>query len=151
MKRLHSLVFGFTTIPYALIDSVNKRFPNFIEQPIGKTFHTIRRFVKKHFRKYTNRIASIYRASGFKFKHHPDYSKLKHTFFHIDKVPIQSFNYLLFYIIYFMDSDVFDTYKYFIKPQTKRLAKKKRFHVDLVSGGDSLRKIHPRDRVSQNI
>lgn len=124
LKRLYSQVFGFTKIKCSILEAINLAVVGIATKPIVSTIRAVKSFIAARFPHLKRKICSIYRQSGFTFPTNPEYMNIKHMFNTVDTCEIQSFNYLLYYIIYFTNQTVFRVYRQFIKPQTKRLSRK---------------------------
>lgn len=124
LKRLHSQIFGFTHVPTKLIFELNEQIRGIAYRPIEDTIDTLKHLISQRYPTLKRKLCSIYRQSGYKFKTVPCYENIKRIFRLIGECPIQSFNYLMYYITYFANIGVFREYRIFLKPQTKRLSKK---------------------------
>ena len=124
LKRLYSCVFGFTKVENYILENINNQIKDIPTRPLLETLPLVKSYLETHHPKIKRKVCSIYRQSGYKFCQNPEYDEIKRMFSLVDDVKINSFNYLLFYIIYFANSAVFHCYRQFLKPQTKRLSKK---------------------------
>ena len=124
LKRLFGSVFGFTKVSPEDIERVVQRMPGLAERPITDTYKTLVKLVAKDFSHLKRKICSIYRQAGFPFKVVPEYELIRQAFRVLDESGIQSFNYLLHYILYGASRELFQEYRHFIKPQTRRLSRK---------------------------
>jgi hypothetical protein len=124
LKRLFGSVFGFTKVCPEDIESVVQLIPRLAEKPIAETYKPLVKLVAKDFPHLKRKICSIYRQAGFPFKTVPEYNSIKSAFRVLDESGIQSFNYLLHYVVYGASRKLFQEYRPFIKPQTRRLSRK---------------------------
>ena len=123
LKRLYSSVFGFTKVENQDLEIISSKI-NIIGHPISKTFPLVYALIHEEFPKLKRKICSVYRQIGYRFAVIPRYQPILDAFKVLDGSGIQSFNYLLHYVIYGADRELFNEYHHFIKPQTKRLSKK---------------------------